>query len=133
MAEYTRPESKESLSSQESCPSGRSAASEEVKIKVDSREIIDIDSILRPRCIVWTPIPIITWLLPFIGHVGICTSEGIVHDFAGSYSIGIDEFAFGPPYKFVRLDADEAKGEDYDRAIVAADTEFRKRAHLLCW
>ncbi len=26
-----------------------------------------------PFCIVWTPIPLLTWILPMIGHVGICT------------------------------------------------------------
>jgi hypothetical protein len=26
-----------------------------------------------PFCIVWTPLPLISWFLPFIGHVGICT------------------------------------------------------------
>lgn len=31
-----------------------------------------------PFCIVWSPIPVITWLLPFIGHLGIATSDGYV-------------------------------------------------------
>ena len=31
----------------------------------------------------------IRWLLPFIGHMGICDSEGKVHDFAGPYHIGV--------------------------------------------
>jgi hypothetical protein len=26
-----------------------------------------------PYCIVWTPLPLISWFLPFIGHTGICT------------------------------------------------------------
>jgi Protein of unknown function (DUF778) len=26
-----------------------------------------------PYCIVWTPLPVISWFLPFIGHAGICT------------------------------------------------------------
>ncbi len=26
-----------------------------------------------PYCIVWTPIPLISWLLPVIGHTGIAT------------------------------------------------------------
>ncbi len=25
-----------------------------------------------PYCIVWTPLPCISWFLPFIGHTGIC-------------------------------------------------------------
>ena len=26
-----------------------------------------------PYCIVWTPLPLISWFLPIIGHTGICT------------------------------------------------------------
>ncbi len=26
-----------------------------------------------PYCIVWTPLPLISWILPIIGHAGICT------------------------------------------------------------
>ncbi len=53
-----------------------------------------------PYCMVWTPIPLVTWLLPFIGHLGIATSQGIIHDFAGSYFISVDDFAFGSPHKY---------------------------------
>lgn len=44
---------------------------------------IDYDSHRYPFCIVWTPIPLLTWLFPFIGHMGIATSQGIIRDFAG--------------------------------------------------
>jgi hypothetical protein len=53
-----------------------------------------------PMCIVWTPIPLITWVLPFVGHMGICDSRGVVHDFAGPYYIGEDCLAFGNPAKY---------------------------------
>jgi hypothetical protein len=26
-----------------------------------------------PYCIVWTPLPLISWFIPIIGHTGICT------------------------------------------------------------
>ncbi|KAF1327897.1 Transmembrane protein, partial [Globisporangium splendens] len=29
-----------------------------------------------PFCIVWSPIPVLTWVLPFIGHLGIADSKG---------------------------------------------------------
>ncbi|KAE9067315.1 hypothetical protein PF010_g27509, partial [Phytophthora fragariae] len=29
-----------------------------------------------PFCIVWSPIPILTWFLPFIGHLGLADSKG---------------------------------------------------------
>ena len=52
-----------------------------------------------PFCIVWTPIPCLTWFLPFLGHIGICPSDGKVHDFTSSYFINIDAMAFGDPFK----------------------------------
>lgn len=36
-----------------------------------------------PYSIIWGSLPVITWLFPFIGHMGIADSDGIVHDFAG--------------------------------------------------
>ena len=41
----------------------------------------------------------ITWFLPFIGHTGIANSEGIIHDFAGPYTITVDDFAFGETHR----------------------------------
>lgn len=29
------------------------------------------------------------WLFPFIGHMGICTSTGIIRDFAGPYFVSV--------------------------------------------
>jgi hypothetical protein len=65
-----------------------------------------IDSVAEryPLCIVWTPIPLITWILPFVGHMGIANSEGIIHDFAGPFFISEDSLAFGNPVKYLRLD-----------------------------
>jgi hypothetical protein len=31
-----------------------------------------------PLCLVWSPLPVITWFLPFIGHLGIANSNGFV-------------------------------------------------------
>ncbi|KAI5079805.1 hypothetical protein GOP47_0005284 [Adiantum capillus-veneris] len=57
-----------------------------------------------PRSIVWTPLPIVSWLAPFLGHVGVCREDGIIVDFAGSYYVNIDSFAFGAAARFVHLD-----------------------------
>ena len=54
-----------------------------------------------PACITWTPRPMISWLLPCIGHTGICTSSVVIHDFAGSKYISVDDFAFGECHKYV--------------------------------
>ncbi|KAL9182160.1 hypothetical protein ACHAXT_012812 [Thalassiosira profunda] len=38
--------------------------------------------------ILWSPLPPITCVLPFIGHLGIATSKGVACDFQGPYSVG---------------------------------------------
>lgn len=32
---------------------------------------------------------LLRWLLPFIGHIGICTSAGVIRDFAGPYFVSV--------------------------------------------
>ncbi len=36
------------------------------------RHQMDFASDRFPFSIVWTPLPLISWILPFIGHTGIC-------------------------------------------------------------
>lgn len=62
---------------------------------------IDVENHRYPYCIVWTPLPVITAIVPNIGHTGICTyqlyrlflnmnsSEGVIHDFAASHYISV--------------------------------------------
>eukprot|EP00741_Cyanophora_paradoxa_P017423 tig00020965_g16832.t1 len=57
-----------------------------------------------PFCVIWTSIPLISWLVPVIGHIGICRSDGVSHDFAGPYFISVDQLAFGHAMKYWRLD-----------------------------
>lgn len=52
---------------------------------------------LFPHCIVWTPIPVITWVLPFVGHMGVCDSNGLIYDFAGPYFVNRGALSFGSP------------------------------------
>eukprot|EP00826_Nyctotherus_ovalis_P048129 TRINITY_DN5635_c0_g2_i6.p1 TRINITY_DN5635_c0_g2~~TRINITY_DN5635_c0_g2_i6.p1 ORF type:complete len:194 (-),score=38.17 TRINITY_DN5635_c0_g2_i6:185-766(-) len=85
-----------------------------------------------PYCIVWTPIPLLTWLIPWIGHMGIATSRGVIHDFAGSYFISVDDFAFGSTHKYYQLDISDEQRAEYDRAIREADDNYREQAHNLC-
>ncbi|MCQ2815820.1 MAG: TMEM222 family protein [archaeon] len=92
---------------------------------------IDPEKQRYPYSIVWTPIPLITYLIPFIGHTGICTSKGIVHDFAGSFYIGEDEMAFGAPHKYVQLDLTEEERDKWDQSIIAADGKYLKMSHNL--
>ena len=85
-----------------------------------------------PYCIVWTPLPVITALIPFIGHTGICSSEGLIHDFAGPYTVNIDDMAFGNPTKYVPLDILPSDSEKWDESLVQADRRYRQMMHNLC-
>jgi len=84
-----------------------------------------------PYCIVWTPIPLITYLFPSIGHTGIGNSEGIIHDFAGSFFVSIDDFAFGKPTKYLKLDLNERERYEFDRGVEKADNKFNMEEHNL--
>ncbi|XP_029421076.1 transmembrane protein 222 isoform X2 [Nannospalax galili] len=65
---------------------------------------MDVERSRFPYCVVWTPIPVLTWFFPIIGHMGICTSTGVIRDFAGPYFVSEDNMAFGKPAKFWKLD-----------------------------
>ncbi|XAR69254.1 hypothetical protein NMG60_11000770 [Bertholletia excelsa] len=65
---------------------------------------IDPKNAKFPCCLVWTPLPVVSWLAPFIGHVGICREDGTVLDFSGSYFINVDDFAFGAVARYLQLD-----------------------------
>lgn len=62
---------------------------------------VDLKNGKFPYCLVWVPLPIIAWLVPFVGHVGICREDGVILDFAGN--INVDNLAFGSCAKYVRL------------------------------
>ena len=85
-----------------------------------------------PYCIVWTPLPIISWIFPFIGHTGICDAEGVIYDFAGPYVVSRDDFAFGKVHKYFRLDIPAEQTAAYHKAIRQANKEYRKRNHSIC-
>jgi hypothetical protein len=54
-----------------------------------SNDRIDVKRVRYPHCLVWTPIPILTWLFPFIGHMGIARTDGVIRDFAGPYYVSV--------------------------------------------
>ncbi|KAF7830473.1 protein REVERSION-TO-ETHYLENE SENSITIVITY1 [Senna tora] len=57
-----------------------------------------------PCCLVWTPLPVVSWLAPYIGHVGICREDGTVIDFSGSNFVNVDDFAYGAVARYLQLD-----------------------------
>ncbi|GER32549.1 green-ripe like protein 1 [Striga asiatica] len=68
---------------------------------------IDPNKVKFPCCLVWTPLPIVSWLAPFIGHVGICMEDGTILDFSGSNFVNVDNFSFGPVARYLQLDREQ--------------------------
>merc|ERR1712019_290084 len=72
----------------------------------------DVERSRFPYCIVWTPLPLISWILPFIGHLGIAYSNGVIRDFAGPYHVSEDDMAFGKPTRLWRLEPRKVQAYD---------------------
>lgn len=81
-----------------------------------------------PFAIVWTPLPIISWFFPIIGHTGITNSHGVIYDFGGSHYIAVDNFTFGRPTKLTILDPSKAR-RNWDEAIQSSARRFQEKSH----
>ncbi|XP_037868543.1 transmembrane protein 222 [Bombyx mori] len=94
---------------------------------------IDHDRCRYPYCIVWTPIPVLTWFFPFLGHMGISTSNGVIRDFAGPYFVSEDLMAFGNPTKYWQLSPQKANNGQagWDAAVAEASEIYKKRMHII--
>lgn len=82
---------------------------------------------LYPNCIVFGVLPLITWLIPVIGHIGIGDSNGHIHDFAGSCHIGYNQFMTGRVTKYYHLD--QIDSTILDRSIIIANNKYNKQHH----
>lgn len=106
-------------------------AAEDLELMLEEEvveEKIDIENDRYPYCIVWSPIPVLTWFFPFIGHMGLANSKGIIFDFAGPYTINHDNFAFGRPTRYLQL----VPTKGWDEALSTANAIYAKRMHNLC-
>ncbi|RMX67933.1 hypothetical protein DD238_000555 [Peronospora effusa] len=93
---------------------------------------IDVSVHRFPFCLVWSPIPILTWFLPFIGHLGLADSKGVIFDFAGPYTIGRDAFAFGAPTRYLQCKVEPEAVAKWDEAVAVGCKMYEKRMHNLC-
>lgn len=83
--------------------------------------------------LVWSPLPVVTWIVPFIGHVGITNSQGTASDFRGSFFVGDDgRMAFGAPTRALKIDRGEIGAEQWDEAIRQANAIYNQRVHNIC-
>ncbi|KAL6518467.1 hypothetical protein OROGR_018969 [Orobanche gracilis] len=60
-----------------------------------------------PCCVVWSPLPVLSWFFPCIGHIGICREDGVILDFAGPNFVCVDNFAFGAPTRYIQLNREQ--------------------------
>ena len=54
-----------------------------------------------------------------------------IHDFAGPYYIGIDDFMVGCVLRYAVIPSDK-DDQAWDESIARADEEYRKRMHNIC-
>ena len=66
-----------------------------------------------PCCLIWTPLPVVSWLAPFIGHVGIGREDGTILDFSGSNVVNVDDFSFGAAARYFQLDREQVLVHEY--------------------
>lgn len=106
-------------------------------------EFIDSHGKRFPYCIILQPFPIISWVLPFAGHMGITDSRGVVYDFQGPYTIVRDRPMLGCVTRTVQLDPTLTTAmssndnlndfEIYDQCIAEGVKHYSNRVHILCW
>jgi hypothetical protein len=73
------------------------------KVTIPELPLVDVKNARFPYCLVWTPLPVIAWLVPFVGHVGICREDGIILDYGITSNVNINRLEFGSTAKYVRL------------------------------
>ncbi|KAL7671142.1 hypothetical protein ACOME3_006050 [Neoechinorhynchus agilis] len=84
-----------------------------------------------PFSIVYTPIPILSWLIPHCGHVGVGDSCGIIYDFVGSKTINVDDMAFGSPTLYYKLESNGDFAEKWDSSIKKSMDKFKTKNHYI--
>ncbi|XP_077247451.1 RTE1-homolog [Tasmannia lanceolata] len=92
-----------------------------------------------PCCIVWTPLPVLSWLVPLIGHVGICREDGVILDFAGPNFVCVDNFAFGTVARYIQINNENGNSKQtepekemaWDDALRKGTQEFQHRHYNL--
>lgn len=100
---------------------------------------IDLKKGKFPCCVVWTPLPVVSWLAPFIGHLGICREDGTVIDFSGSNFLNVDDFAFGSVARYLQLEREQERykhlqngtGVSWDDAILSSMHHFEHKSYNL--
>lgn len=83
-------------------------------------------------CLVWTPIPMISLLVPFYGHAGITNSIGTIYDFGSSKYVSVNQMTFGKPYKYIPLMPSSREKQIWDGSILKIAKRFSRKEYTLC-
>lgn len=97
-----------------------------------SLDPVTIDNVIEKLILYLIKMSFSSWFLPFIGHMGICYTNGVIRDFAGPYFVSEDQMGFGRPTRYWKLSVDKIpfvtnKKETWDRAVKEASEEYKKR------
>nr|ADW80942.1 RTE1-like protein 1 [Dianthus caryophyllus] len=76
-----------------------------------------------PFLFVWAPLPVLTWLIPFIGHIGICREDGVILCFTTSYFVFVDDFGYFSVTRYLQID------EKLCRAISSLPSDKNEERH----
>lgn len=86
--------------------------------------------------ILWGKLPGVTAVCPIIGHTGVRTSDGVIHDFVGSSSGRDDgvsrsrtQLAFGPSVKTIPLTSDDVDPDCFDNAVREINGKYANKSH----
>lgn len=101
------------------------------EMSLDAKPSNDPDNYLFPFCIVWTPLSLISVLFPFIGHTGICTSKGVIYDYAGSHFATESEISFNAPTKYVFLTVPFKLTKKWDATVTNINVNYNNKNYNL--
>ena len=115
-------------------PCAEAARSPDLELGSDGSsdvERVALDEIPYSCSILWTPIHPITWVAPFVGHMGITDSQGRLHDWGGGPIRPCTPrlMMFGEPARYIQLHPKDARA--WDAAIAQADDEYSHYIHCM--
>ncbi|KAH9422705.1 hypothetical protein DERP_003382 [Dermatophagoides pteronyssinus] len=90
--------------------------------------------LFEPYCIVWCSLPWLSYFIPLIGHMAITDSYGNIWDFSESYFVSKNNFSFGQPIKFLRMDRKCFLDHyQWDEGIQRAANIYNHKMHYILW
>ena len=90
-------------------------------------------AMLVPRtAVVWCPIPLITWVFPFVGHVGLAYANGATSEFAGDFTVldnAVGTLMFGRQARYCAVARpNDVPAASWDELVTAWDQQIGKTA-----